>query len=95
MTEKEAPKKVEVVPVAPAGEPAAAPMSAEEFTVALDQLVQRAKVAGVRPLQVMVRSYLKQGVAVIDGVLGSLEGGPPTPPAQKQSAPESTPKQQP
>jgi len=83
------------VPASPAPEQPAAPMSAEEFTVALDQLVQRAKAAGVRPLQVMVRSYLKQGVAVIDGVLGSLEGGPPTPPAQKQSAPESTPKQQP
>jgi len=83
------------VPASPAPEQPVAPMSAEEFTVALDQLVQRAKAAGVRPLQVMVRSYLKQGVAVIDGVLGSLEGGPPTPPAQKQSAPESTPKQQP
>lgn len=70
-------KVVEVAPqVTQAIEkPVEPPMSSAEFSATLDQLMTRAKAAGVRPLQVMATSYAKQGLAMLDGLLASLDQG--------------------
>ena len=60
-------------PITPDPAPAQ-PLTSEEFAKALDQLVTRARAAGIRPLQVMAATYLKQGMDMLDGVLGALEG---------------------
>ena len=51
------------------------PLTAEQFSTALGELVTRAKAAGLRPVQMMISAYVKQGMSAIDGLLGSLEGG--------------------
>ena len=61
-------------PITPDPAPAQ-PLTSEEFAKALDQLVTRARAAGIRPLQVMAATYVKQGMDMLDGVLGALEGG--------------------
>lgn len=63
------------------------PLTAEEFKQALDQLTERAKAAGLRPLQTMAATYLKQSMDVLDGLLAALEGAKdakPEQPKQKQ-----------
>jgi hypothetical protein len=49
------------------------PMTKDEFTASLDQLVERARSAGIRPLQIMAATYVKQGMSMIDGLLGAFE----------------------
>lgn len=63
----------------PAGEPkpkpAKAPVPAqEEFLASMDNLMVKARAAGVRPLQAMVAAYAQQGMAMLDGLLGALDG---------------------
>ena len=45
-----------------------------EFIESLAELKDKAKAAGIRPIQNMVTSYLSQGLAMVDGLLESLEG---------------------
>jgi effector-binding domain-containing protein len=45
-----------------------------EFVESLAELKDKAKAAGIRPIQNMVTSYLSQGLAMVDGLLESLEG---------------------
>jgi len=50
------------------------PLTAEQFSATLTELVTRARAAGLRPVQMMISSYVKQGMSVMDGLLGALEG---------------------
>ena len=50
------------------------PLTSQEFVEALDKLLEHARAAGVRPLQVMAATYVKQGMGMIDGLLSALEG---------------------
>ena len=52
-----------------------APLTSAEFMASFDALVKRAKAAGVRPLEVMATTYLKQGMGLLDGMLAALEEG--------------------
>jgi len=49
------------------------PISPTELVESLTELKDRAKAAGIRPLQAMLSSYISQGASVVDG-LESLEG---------------------
>ena len=50
------------------------PISPTELVESLTELKDRAKAAGIRPAQAMLSSYISQGLAVVDGLLESLEG---------------------
>ena len=50
------------------------PISPTELADSLVELKDRAKAAGLRPIQNMVTSYISQGMAMVDGLLESLEG---------------------
>jgi len=50
------------------------PLTAELFSATLTELVTRARAAGLRPIQMMFGSYVKQGMSMVDGLLGALEG---------------------
>lgn len=52
----------------------APPITADQFSAALAELVTLARAAGLRPVQMMLSTYVKQGMSVIDGLLGALEG---------------------
>ena len=45
-----------------------------ELAESLIELKDRAKAAGMRPIQNMVISYINQGLSMVDGLLESLEG---------------------
>jgi hypothetical protein len=49
-------------------------ISPGELVESLAELKDRAKAAGIRPIQNMVTSYISQGLAMVDGLLESLEG---------------------
>jgi hypothetical protein len=51
-----------------------ASLTAEQFSATLAELVTRARAAGLRPVQMMISSYVKQGMSVMDGLLSALEG---------------------
>lgn len=51
------------------------PLTSQDFIAALDKLVERAKAAGVRPLQVMAATYAKKSMDILDSFLGALEEG--------------------
>tara|TARA_R100000789_G_scaffold54989_1_gene53680 strand:- start:252 stop:608 length:357 start_codon:yes stop_codon:yes gene_type:complete len=48
--------------------------SPAELIESLAELKDRAKAAGLRPIQNMVTSYISQGLSMVDGLLESLEG---------------------
>ena len=50
------------------------PLTSQEFTEALDMLVARARTAGLRPLQIMAATYVRQSMGLIDGLLAALDG---------------------
>ena len=50
------------------------PISPTELADSVVELKDRAKAAGIRPVQNMVTSYISQGMAMVDGLLESLEG---------------------
>ena len=71
--EDEAPKKVEEVS-GQAIEPVQdAPLTKEEFAAQMQQLTERAKAAGLNPIHTMAQTYVKQGMAIVEGLLASLE----------------------
>ena len=49
-------------------------ISPSELAESLVELKDRAKAAGMRPIQNMVVSYINQGLSMVDGLLESLEG---------------------
>ena len=49
-------------------------ISPSELAESLVELKDRAKAAGMRPIQNMVTSYINQGLSMVDGLLESLEG---------------------
>lgn len=49
-------------------------MTVNEYNTSLNELRERAKAAGLRPMQIMLASYLSQGLSVVDGLLEALEG---------------------
>ena len=59
---------------APKKKDADIPITAQEFQDALDTLFERAKAAGLRPIQVMGRTYARKGLEVFDRMLAALEG---------------------
>ena len=67
MSENEEPKKIEQT-----SQPDAL-MTQEQFTAQLTQLTERAKAAGLRPIQAMLTSYIKQGMNMLDKMLEGLE----------------------
>ena len=81
MAENEVPKKAEEIPeqtavLTPGQTPEEAqdaPLTREELATKLQQLSERARAAGMSPLQAMAGAYLKRGLAVIDGLLGAFE----------------------
>ena len=79
MTENEEPKKIEetIEQVSEqVSEQAIAPaplMTQEEFAVQMAQLTDRARAAGLRPIQAMLAAYVKQGMNVLDKLLEGLE----------------------
>tara|TARA_Y100000310_G_scaffold3792_1_gene4673 strand:+ start:15813 stop:16067 length:255 start_codon:yes stop_codon:yes gene_type:complete len=77
MPENEAPQTIEEpteeTPVVEKKDEAT-PLTTEQFSVALAELVTRAKAAGLRPAQMMISAYVKQSMSVVDGILGALDG---------------------
>ena len=50
------------------------PLTSQEFADALDKLVAQARTAGLRPLQIMAATYVRQSMGLIDGLLAALDG---------------------
>ena len=63
------------------------PLTSEEFGSALADLIERARAAGMRPLQIMAATYMKQSIAMVDGLLAALEGGDKEKGVGKKKAP--------
>ena len=55
-----------------------------ELATKLDELVARARAAGISPLQALMQSYAKRGMAVIEGLLSALEEVPKKTPADTE-----------
>ena len=45
----------------------------EQFSAQMASLTERARAAGLRPFQVMMAAYLKQGMSLFDKLLEGLE----------------------
>jgi len=71
IAEEEVPKEVEQVSGQAIEQDA--PLSKEVFVAQVQQLVERARAAGLHPLQAMAKTYVKQGMSIIEGLLSSLE----------------------
>lgn len=50
-----------------------APLTKEEFAAQMHLLTERARAAGLNPIQTMAQSYVRQGMVILDGLLASLE----------------------
>lgn len=50
-----------------------APLTKEEFAEQMQRLAERARAAGLNPIQTMARTYIKHGMTIIEGLLESLE----------------------
>jgi hypothetical protein len=53
----------------------AEPLTTDHLVESFEELITRGRSAGFRPLKVLAATYIKQGLAVVDGVLGAFEGG--------------------
>ena len=49
------------------------PLTQEEFEAQMQRLTERAKAAGLNPIQTMLHSYASRGRAIINSLLGALE----------------------
>lgn len=74
IAENEAPKDVEQVSEQ-AVEPAQdVPLiTKEEFAAQMQRLAERARAAGLNPIRALAQTYIKQGVVMLDSILGALE----------------------
>ena len=52
-----------------------APLTQEQFAAQMQQLAKRARAAGLKPLQTLAQTYAKRGMAILEGLLDSLESG--------------------
>ena len=87
----EEPKKNELV-IRPVSEQTSQPadrMTQEQFSAQMTELTERARAAGLRPIQTMIRTYLKFGVAMLDKVMEGLE--PENSPKKKVNSPADGP----
>jgi hypothetical protein len=64
--------------------PSKAPETREELAAKFEQLAARARAAGMSPLQAMAQTYVKRGMAVLDGLLSALEEAPNKTPADTE-----------
>jgi hypothetical protein len=53
----------------------AEPLTTDQLVESFEELITRGRDAGFRPLRVLAATYIKQGLAVVDGVLGAFEDG--------------------
>jgi hypothetical protein len=53
----------------------AEPLTTDQLVESFEELITRGRDAGFRPLRVLAATYIKQGLAVVDGVLGAFEEG--------------------
>ena len=51
----------------------ALPETREELAAKFEQLAARARAAGISPLQALLKTYAQRGMAVLEGLLSSLE----------------------
>lgn len=49
------------------------PLTKETFIDQMHRLTERAKAAGMNPIQVMAQTYARRGMGILEGLLGSLE----------------------
>ena len=49
------------------------PMTQEQFSAHMTELTERARAAGLRPVQAMLATYVKLGMTMLDKVLEGLE----------------------
>jgi hypothetical protein len=80
MSENEEPKKIEQT-----SQPDAL-MTQEQFSAQMTQLTERARAAGLRPIQTMFATYLRQGMTMLDKLLEGLE--PVATPEKRADGPE-------
>ena len=69
--------------------PSKAPKTREEFAreelaAKFEKLATRARAAGISPLHAMAQTYVKRGMAVLDGILSALEEAPNKTPADTE-----------
>ena len=79
VVETKVPEKVEGVAVPKVTEPAETPaplMTYEEFSEELEKLIARATAAGLRPAKVLVATYAKRGMSVLEDFLIGLDNNP-------------------
>ena len=50
-----------------------APLTKEAFFAQMQRLTERARAAGLKPLHAMAQTYARRGMAILDGLLASLE----------------------
>ncbi len=62
-------------PIAEDEAPQDAPLTQEEFEAQMQQLTERARADGLKPIKVMAKTYVKQGISILEGFLDSLEAG--------------------
>ena len=64
-------EQVQPVPVQPASL-----MTYEEFSEELEKLIARATAAGLRPAKVLIATYAKRGMSVLEDFLIGLDNSP-------------------
>ena len=57
------------------------PIDRDELAAKFELLAARAKAAGISPFQVLAQTYVKRGMAVLEGILSALEDAPKKTPA--------------
>ena len=50
-----------------------APLTQEEYAAQLQQLTDRARAAGLQPLQILAHTYIRQGMTMLESFMASLE----------------------
>ena len=50
-----------------------APLTTAMFSAQMQRLTERARAAGLKPLHMMAQTYARRGMAMLDGLLASLE----------------------
>ena len=53
----------------------AEPLTTDRLVESFEELITKGRAAGLRPLRMLLATYIKQGLAVVDGVLGAFEDG--------------------
>ena len=51
-------------------------LTSEQFVERVEELITRARAAGLRPVRTLFRTYIKQGLDLIESTMGALEGDP-------------------